>query len=326
MKNTRKGSQAPKEEEFRDLGFGTKAVENNRRLLNVDGSFNVKRKGLSFFRSWDIYHTLITMSWTRFVLMVFVSYLVVNFIFAMLYMAVGLEHLAGVLGESVFARFLDSFFFSAQTLTTVGYGRISPVGASASTVAALESMIGLLGFALATGLLYGRFSRPQAKILYSEIGIIAPYRGGRGFMFRIANLRSTQIIELEAGITLSMLKPDRKSRTFDNIKLERHRVNFLSLNWTIVHPIDEDSPLYGMSEEEFNRSDAEFIVLIKGFDDTFSQTVYSRSSYKFHEIKWSVKFSSMVDGEEGMSVLHLDKISDVEPAELPAWKERHSEK
>lgn len=300
-----------------DLGFGTKALGSRARLLNADGSFNVKRKGLPVFRLYNVYHALITMSWGRFALVILAFYIIVNSIFAMFYLMAGLEHLAGVLGETAFERYLDAFFFSAQTLTTVGYGRISPVGATASIIAAIESLIGLLGFALATGLFYGRFSRPQARILYSKAAVIAPYLEGRGLMFRIANLRSTQLIEVEVQVVISMLKADKKSRTFETLKLERSKISFMALSWTVVHPIDNESPLYGFTEEQLKERDAEFLVVLKGFDDTFSQTVYSRSSYKYHEIKWSSKFVNIITGVDGVAILDLDKISETAPAALP---------
>jgi inward rectifier potassium channel len=316
------GKSSSTEDTFRDLGFGTKAVENSRRLLNADGSFNVKRKGLPFFRTYDVYHTLISMSWRKFSLALIAVYLSVNIIFALLYSWAGISELTGSMGQTAFDKFLDDFFLSTQTITTLGYGRISPLGHTASLIAAVEAMAGVLGFAVITGLLYGRFSRPHAKILYSETGVIAPYRGGSGVMFRIANMRSTQLIEAEVQVVLSMLKPDGKSRTFDGIKLERNTINFLALSWTIVHPIDEESPLYGMSEEQFRKTDAEFIVLLKAFDDTFSQTVYSRSSYKYHEIKWGAKFRSIISGDGGMSILDLGGIGETDPAELPVSKEK----
>jgi len=163
----------PPEDEFKDLGFGVKVSSQKRRLINKDGTFNVERKGLPFFESLSFYHSLVEMSWLKFNGLVVLAYIVINFLFACLYMLIGINHLGGIISKSLIDQFLDAFFFSGQTITTVGYGVIHPVGFWASTISLAESMTGLLGFALATGLLYGRFSRPNAKILYSKNSIIA---------------------------------------------------------------------------------------------------------------------------------------------------------
>ena len=301
----------------RDLGFGGKAAESRERLLNRDGSFNVERHGIPFLRSLNLYHVLLTMSWLRFNLMVVVAYGIVNFVFAWIYVLVGTEHLVGIDGRSIMARFSDAFFFSTQTFTTVGYGRVSPVGFWANSIAAIESMAGLLGFALATGLLYGRFSRPTAKILFSKVAVIAPYQGITGFMFRSANERSNQLLEVEAEVNLSLLKnvDGKKIRQFFELELERRRVNFFHLSWTIVHPITEASPLYGMNESDLRDSDAEFFILFTAFDDTFSQTVHARTSYKPHEIRFDHSFSKIIYiADSGKAAVDLDRIHDTEIA------------
>jgi inward rectifier potassium channel len=192
-------------------------------------------------------------------------------------------------------------------------------------------MTGLLAFALATGLLYGRFSRPYAKLLFSRHAVIAPYRGGSGLMFRIANQRTNQLIEVEATLTVVLLQtlPDgSRSRQFYPLELERDKLNFFHLSWTIVHPIEPSSPLYGMTKEELDDSDAEFLILIKAFDDTFSQTVHTRSSYKHHEVRFAHKFVTMLQtGEDGVTEILLNRIHHSEPAELPTVRrtERLSE-
>lgn len=300
-----------------DLGLGTRATSG--RGVNKDGSFNVERVGVPKFRYYEIYHSLISMSWGKFILLILLSYGIVNLLFASIYYFIGMEHLAGVSENGSSAdRFLEAFFFSSQTLTTLGYGRISPVGTLASSVAAIESMLGLLGFALATGLLYGRFSRPQARILFSSQIVMAPYRDHAGLMFRIVNQRSNQLIEVEAEVTLSYQEKDRKTRSFAALGLERKRINLFPLSWTIVHPVNEESPFYGMSEADIRDTDAEIIVLIKAFDDTFSQTIYSRSSYKPSELVWGAKFLPMfTQTEEGNTRLDLRLIDAVEKADLP---------
>lgn len=225
-----------------DLGFGPQPVIKSQPLINKDGSVNVKRKGLSLFNTADNYHTLIKMGWGKFWLIVLSGYMVANLFFATIYVTIGMDSLDGATGIDPIGRFLDTFFFSAQTISTVGYGHLTPKGVVANSVAAVESMIGLLAFALATGLLYGRFSRPSAKIVYSHNLLVSPYQnGGKGLMFRIANLRRNVLIDLDAQVIFSYNKiiNGKPIRRFFPLELERKEVSILTLNWTIVHPLDQ---------------------------------------------------------------------------------------
>jgi inward rectifier potassium channel len=297
-----------------DLGFGSQPVIKSQRLINRDGSVNVKRKGLSFFNTSNNYHILITMSWAKFWLLVLSGYLIANIIFAFIYVSLGSGSLDGTSGNTFFDHFMDSFFFSAQTISTVGYGHISPRGMAANSVAALESMMGLLAFALATGLLYGRFSRPSAKIKFSKNLLVAPYReNSKGIMFRLANQRRNTLIDLQMEIIFSYNEEvdGKKIRRFLQLELERKRVSILTLNWTVVHPLDDQSPIKDMTPEDMRTTEASFAVLLKAFDDTFSQTVHSRTSYQYDEIIWGAKFKPPIDrDEEGRIVLDLSKIDD----------------
>jgi inward rectifier potassium channel len=300
-----------------DLGFGTKNTA--ARSLNKDGSFNVNRIGLPRFKTYELYNTLVFMSWGKLLLLIFTIYFVVNVIFAGIYVLIGVEHLAGIEGTTPLARFFDAFFFSSQTLTTLGYGRISPTGTLASTVAAIESMIGLLGFAMATGLLYGRFSKPKANILFSTHAVVSPYRDSqRGLMFRMTNKRSNQLIEVEVDVTMAMVEPGAGTRSFYALNLERKKINLFPLSWTLVHPIDENSPIYGMSEEELINQQVELFILVKAFDDSFSQTVYSRTSYRAAEIIWGAKFIPMFSLQgDGSTNIDMRLIDAIERVELP---------
>jgi inward rectifier potassium channel len=303
-----------------DLGFGTQAVAKNQRVLNQDGSVNVKRKGLSFFDTSNNYHTLITMRWTHFWLLVLSGYIAINLIFTAIYLAIGAENLLGSEGHTTMGHFFDAFFFSAQTISTVGYGHISPSGVATNSVAALESMLGLLSFALATGLLYGRFSRPTARIVYSDNMLISPYRdSGLGLMFRLANKRRSSLIDLQVEIIFSYNEDvdGKPVRRFVQLELERKKVSILSLNWTVVHPIDEHSPLKGVTFDDMTKAEANFAVLLKAFDDTFSQTVHSRTSYQFDEIVWGGKFTPAFERDrDGRIVIDLSKISSHEMVEI----------
>jgi len=304
-----------------DLGFGPQPVIKSQPLINKDGTPNVKRTGLSYFNTANNYHTLITMSWTRFWLMVVSGYVVLNIFFAIIYVSLGPESLDGHSGNTAYNHFWDAFFFSAQTISTVGYGHISPRGMAANSVAALESMMGLLAFALATGLLYGRFSRPSAQIIYSKNILVAPYlENGKGLMFRLANLRRNILIDLEIEIIFSFnetLENGKVMRRFYPLEVERRKVSVLTLNWTVVHPLDENSPLIDMTKEDLEKTEAGFAILLRAFDDTFSQTVHSRTAYQYNEIVWGAKFKPAFDrDEDGRIVLKLDKISDHEIVEL----------
>ena len=297
-----------------DLGFGTQPVIKNQPLIRQDGSVNVKRTGLPFLNTADNYHKLITMSWTKFWILVLCGYLVINTFFAFIYLFIGVQNLNGAEGINTYQHFWDAFFFSAQTISTVGYGHISPRGMAANSVAALESMMGLLAFALATGLLYGRFSRPTAKIVYSPNLLVAPYGdNGRGIMFRLANLRRSTLIDLQMEITFSYNEDvdGKKVRRFFPLELERKKVSILTLSWTIVHPLDENSPLKDITPNDLRDSQASFSVLLRAFDDTFSQTVHSRTSYQFEHMVWNAKFKPAFDrDEDGRIVLNMSKIND----------------
>ncbi|RWY50133.1 ion channel [Mucilaginibacter gilvus] len=296
-----------------DLGFGPQPVIKSQPLINKDGSVNVRRKGLAFFNTADNYHTLIKMSWGKFWLIVLSGYLFANLFFATIYVSIGMNSLDGATGITPYGRFLDAFFFSAQTISTVGYGHISPRGVVANSVAAIESMMGLLAFALATGLLYGRFSKPSAKIVYSDNLLVSPYQeSGKGLMFRISNLRKNVLIDLGIEVIFSYneIVNGKATRRFFPLELERSNVSILTLNWTIVHPLDENSPLAEITPDELERTQASFSVLLKAFDDTFSQTVHSRTSYTYADMVWDAKFVPMFErDEDGRIVLDMSKIS-----------------
>jgi len=212
------------------------------------------------------------------------------------------------------ARFLSAFFFSAHTLTTVGYGSIAPKGMGANIVAVMESMAGVLGFAVATGLLFGRVSRPSAKIGFSDTMVVAPYQDGNSLQFRIANRRRNDLMEMSARVMLMTVetRDGRPMRQYYQLKLEREQVLFLALTWTIVHPIDAESPLAGMTEEDLAAKQAEFVILLKAFDDTFSQTVFARYSYRHDEVQWGKRFAPAFSvTEQGDMVVDLHKLGEV---------------
>jgi inward rectifier potassium channel len=309
----------PAPEESRDLGFGSVVARESRlRLLNRDGSFNVTRHGLEFWRSLGLYHWLLTRTWPRFLGVVAGSYVLVNFFFAAVFGLLGPAALAAPGPGAPPPGFARSFFFSVETFSTIGYGNIVPVGAAANLAVTVEAFVGLLWLALSTGLVFARFSRPTAQIVFSRGAVIAPYRGITAFEFRIANERRNQIIELEAKVLFSSLREEdgRRVRRFEPLRLERDRVVFFPLSWTVVHPIDEESPLRGLSAADLRSADAEFLVLLTGIDETFSQTVHARSSYKGDEVVWNAKFADLYRHRQGEEPIAIDmaRFHDVEPA------------
>jgi len=295
------------------LGFGTKNYHKNTRFLNRDGSVNIRRLDGDFLGRIDVYHSLITMSWKRFILMVLSGYFSANLIFASLYYLAGPQHFGNLNHTDNFHEFLELFFFSAQTLTTVGYGFIYPQGAVVSSIAAIESMTGLMAFALATGVLYGRFSRPKAHIRYSKHGVIAPYEGITAFMFRMANTTQNELIETEVKVILAYNDLKTNQREFEILPLEIDKISFMALSWTIVHPIDEKSPIYKFTKEDLINADAEFLILFNAVNDTYSDIVYSRTSYKAHELIMNAKFKPLQRNQRGNKVtIDLRKLDEIE--------------
>ena len=297
-----------------DPGLGEKYFRHTKRIINKDGSFNIKRTG-GGLSSINAFHYLINISWTKFLLIVFAGFIGVNLFFAILYQLAGIENLTNAAAEDGLQTFLNTFFFSVQTFATVGYGGIHPTGIFSNIISSFESMTGILSFALATGLLYGRFSKPSAKILFSDKAIIAPFKDGKALMFRVANSRDNILMEMEANAMMTSLdKGDgRFTRKYFPLKLEIKFIYFFPLPWTIVHPIDEESPLYGKTAKDLEAMEAELLIMVKGFDDSFSQHVISRSSYKYNEIEWDVKFiRAYTTDETGETIVDLEKVSETE--------------
>jgi inward rectifier potassium channel len=281
-----------------------------RRSINKDGSFNVYRRGGSW-RNIHPYLFLLNMSWPKFFAVVMLSYLSINVFFAVVYFLLGPEGLQGASGPNETARFLNDFFFSTHTLTTVGYGNMVPATIAANVSASLEAISGIMSVALGTGLLFGRFSRPSVKIAFSERMLITPYQDRNSLQFRLVNLRPNVLMEIQATLVLMTVEDNagRLERRFRPLPLERDTVSFLPLTWTVVHPIDESSPIYGKSAADLQRLQAEFVILIKGFDDTFSQTVHARYSYRYDELTWQARFNPAFEFDpDGNMVLNVDRV------------------
>jgi inward rectifier potassium channel len=284
-----------------------------RRVVNKDGTFNVRRRGTTW-RDVHPYLRLIEMSWPRFLGVLFAGYILVNLLFAVLYFQLGAKSLVVPPPVSEFERFMDCFFFSAQTVTTVGYGTIAPIGIAANLVATFEAMLGLMGLSLGTGLLFGRISRPSARIGFSSNLVVAPYQDGESLQFRVVNKRSNTVMNVEATVLMMTVEREdgKMRREYKPLRLERPGIMFFPLTWTVVHPLDQESPLFGMSPADLERLQAEFLILVKGFDETFSQTVHARYSYRYDEIIWGTRFVPAFHvNESGDLILEVDQVGAV---------------
>lgn len=295
-----------------DLGFGTKVNSKAQRLVNQDGTYNSKRKGLKVFTP---YQSLVEMSWVKFFILVFLFYFSSNAFFALLFSGMGVGALSGDMPTNWISAFTKAYFFSVQTFTTVGYGAIYPIDFGANILAAMVALTGLVSFAIVTGLFYARFSKPKARILFGKKALMAPYKDISSFQFRIANMRDNPIINLEAKVTFSYIErvEGQEKRRYKPLVLEIEKIMLFPLNWTIVHPIDRNSPLWGVTAQELERMQGEFVILLAGFDDTYNQSVHRNSSYTWEEILWGKRFQPMFyTNESGQTVLELDKIDAVE--------------
>lgn len=301
-------------QEYRNSGFGSKTDHQPERLINQDGSVNAKKKGMGFFDHFSVFHFLVTTNWLTFNSLVVASYLIINILFGCVYWQIGIDEI-GIKHDTNIEDLMESIYFSAQTFSTVGYGRANPGSHLANFIAFSEMLVGMMYLALAAGLLFARFSRPVAKIVFSEKALIAPYQGdGKGFMVRLTNAKTNLLLDIEVKLLLVMnLEENGKEvRKFYELDLEMSMINIFALTWTIVHAIDKNSPLNNFDKESLDKSKAEFMLIVKGFNDTLSQAVHSRTSYKFYDVEWDAKFSPIFEYKDGNAVVPVNKISDFE--------------
>jgi inward rectifier potassium channel len=305
-------------------GFGEKSTQSGNRYYRKDGKPNIVRKGIKFFDQLSWYHTMISMPRWKFWSWLLITYIIVNAIFASIYYAVGIQNLNGVDSGSALHNYLEAFFFSFQTFTTVGYGHVSPSGLLTSSVAAFESFLGVLTLALAAGLFYGRFSRPRSFLRFSDIALIAPYKNGTALMFRTTPYKNNHLMDAEVKLTMGMrvLKNGEEKNEFYTLGVEFNKINALVLNWTIVHPINENSPIYGMTLEELREARAEMLVYLKAYDEGFANTVVARTSYTADEMIEGAKFKPMYERSASgeATLLHIDKLNEYEKVTLPQLK------
>ncbi|MEN9569584.1 MAG: hypothetical protein RL172_815 [Bacteroidota bacterium] len=303
-----------------NTGFGINNADYGGRLINKNGQPNIKKTGVSFFKQISWYHTLLQMSSGKFLLLLLLFYICINFVFACIYYAIGVQNLGGMDATTELGKFGEAYFFSAQTFTTVGYGRINPNGFLTSAVAAIEALIGLLSFAIATGLFYGRFSKPRAYLQFSQNAVIAPFKDGVALMIRVAPYKNNYLTDAEAKITAGITLEENGQwvNKFFQMDLEYSRVNALTLSWTIVHPINEVSPFYKFTQQDFGNIKGELLVLIKAFDDMFSNTVVAKTSYTLNEVVVGAKFLPMYhrNEEQNNTTLNLQQLNAFAKADI----------
>ncbi len=298
--------------EAKDPGLGSKFSKPVKRMMNADGTYNIVRKGgIRGYR--DFYKYLLDQSWGKFTSILILTYIFINLIFALVYLFIGVEQLSNVTGD--LHPFWIAFFFSAQTLTTLGFGYIAPIGFSANMVASFEAFLGLTMTALATGLLYGKFSKPILKVSFSEKVIITPFQDGKALMFKLVNKRHNVLMKSKVSCILTLDKGMGGAlfdKEYHNLKLETDFILFFPLTWTVVHKIDNHSPLYQLSLDELVKRNCELIVLFETFDETFGQNVLQKHSYAGEQWVENVKFDlNFKPNKKGQLVLDVNGLNNL---------------
>jgi inward rectifier potassium channel len=295
-----------------DTGFSTTGIVNGSRFINRDGTFNLHKKGWPFWDRFSIFYTMITLPLWQFIVTIVLFFFSINLVYTSIYLLIGPGQFTGFITKTPAGIFKELYFFSTETFTTVGYGRVNPIGDAANLVAAIEAMSGFLSFALATGLIYGRFARPRAHLAFSDNAVISPYKSKMGLMFRFACYKQHHALtDVTVLVTLAILRNENGEPVYRyyNLPLERSKIDSMPMNWTVVHPIDEESPLVGFTKEDLQTTDMEIYVLVRGFNEVYGNSVQQRTSYTYNEIEYNRKFISMYHETAKGTVLELHKLS-----------------
>lgn len=263
----------------------------------------------------DLYHVLLTMPWRRFFALLLAGYLAVNTLFALAYLAAG-----DALENARAGSFEDAFFFSVQTLATIGYGKMVPRTLGANALVAAEALLGMIGLAVTTGLVFARFARPTARVLFSERLVVRPFDGVPSLMFRMANARGNQIAEAHVKVVLlrdEVTAEGEPIRRSHDLVLRRAESAVFALTWTVVHPIGPGSPLHGEGAASLRGKGGDIIVSLVGLDDGLAQTVHARHSYAAEQIAWDHRFADILSTRaDGARLIDYRRFHEVEP--LPA--------
>jgi inward rectifier potassium channel len=257
----------------------------------------------------DFYHGLMQLNWPKTIVFISFFYFVVNVVFAVAYFECdGIEHADP-------HSFLDAFYFSVQTMGTIGYGFMYPASPGANVLVVVESTTGLVLTALATGLVFAKFSRPTARIMFSERATISPVNGVPTFSFRLGNRRKNRIVE--AQIRLVMLRTERTAEGKDfyrttDLKLTRNRLS-LARSWQVMHVIDETSPLYKDTPDTLEEEGVEFLISVSGMDDTWMQTVHAQHRYSAQQVVWGHRLVDVLEEKGTVITLDLNKFHHLEP-------------
>jgi inward rectifier potassium channel len=285
------------------------------RLVTLPGRKTVEILGASSPGARDLYHLLIGAPWWSVLLGTAVIFLVINTGFAVAYLLT--DGISGARRGS----FWDAFFFSVQTMGTIGYGTMSPANFAANVLVTLESMVGLLGLAMVTGLVFSKFSRPVARVMFSKVAVITHRDGVPTLMLRVANERANHIVE--AQLRLALLRNERTLegewvRRIQDLSLVRSQSPAFTLSWTVLHPILPNSPLYGATAQKMAEQEYEIIVTLTGIDETLSQNIHARHSYQAGEIVWNARFADVLtilpDGRRQLNYAKFHEVIPAEPA------------
>ncbi len=272
-------------------------------------------KGQDNSRWTDFYHATLTASWPEFFLGLGAVFLALNLLFALLYM-IDPHGIAGARPGSL----SDAFFFSVQTFGSIGYGAMTPHSAYANVLVTAESFFSIVNIAVATGLVFARISRPTARVLFSNVAVIAQFEGVPTLMFRAANQRANQILDANISVSLARQAVTQEGivmRRFEELKLMRSRTPLFALSWTVMHRIDESSPLYGQTPDSLIDNQVELIALLSGTDETLSEMIYARQSYRPQQILWDRRFVDVLSlTANGRRVVDLNRFHDTEPPGL----------
>ena len=287
------------------------------RTLRRDGSYNIERRGIPRRRlTTDLYHRLVSLAWRWLIALIMGIYLVVNALFALAYLALG-----NAIENARPGSFQDAFFFSVQTMATIGYGKLVPRGFAGNFLVTVQSILGMATVAVLTGLLFAKFSRPTSRVVFSKYAVVTPQDGVPTLVFRVANHRDSILVE--ASMRVILIRAERTAegahiRRFHNLALTRGETPLFPLSWTIAHVLDEKSPLFGIGPEGWKEQDAEIVCAFTGTEESLAQAIHARFSYGFEDLRFGHKLVDIISiGDDGRRIIDYAHFHDTEPDGVP---------